>query len=218
MRKIRNTLEWFGSFQIGAHASSTCYFLVLSAFPALVLILSLLRYTPLGVEELTALVRDYLPGALAPYIERIIVNTYENTSGTTASLSALVTLWSASKGVYGLLRGLNSIYDVAEGRSFLHTRLISVAYTFLFLLVLLLTLVIHVFGTTIMGLLPQPDHPITRFLSDIVDRRFILLLLLQTALFTAMYMALPNRRISFRAALPGALLASAGWLAFSTRT
>ena len=41
------------------------------------------------------------------------------------------------------------------------------------------------------------------------------MLLLQTGLFTAMFMALPNQRNTFRDSLPGAILASAGWLIFS---
>ena len=41
------------------------------------------------------------------------------------------------------------------------------------------------------------------------------MLVLQTALFTAMFMVLPNRRNTFRESLPGALLASLGWLIFS---
>ncbi|MEE1036763.1 MAG: YihY/virulence factor BrkB family protein, partial [Oscillospiraceae bacterium] len=57
--------------------------------------------------------------------------------------------------------------------------------------------------------------PFVRFLLDIIDLRFFLLLGLQTAIFTAMFLALPNRRSRLRDSLPGALLASSGWLIFS---
>ena len=59
------------------------------------------------------------------------------------------------------------------------------------------------------------DGAFLQFLTDVVDLRFFLLLLLQTGLFTAMFMALPNRRNGFRDSVPGALLASTGWLVFS---
>ena len=45
--------------------------------------------------------------------------------------------------------------------------------------------------------------------------RFFLLLAAQTALFTTLYMVLPNRRNRFFDSLPGAMFASAGWLIFS---
>ena len=130
-------------------------------------------------------------------------------------LSAATALWSASRGIYGLLTGLNAIYQVPENRSYLRTRLLCVLYTFAFLLVLLLTLVLHVFGTALLGLLSDSQVPLLRFLTGIVDLRFFLLVFLQTALFSAMFMALPNRKNSLGDSLPGAFLASIGWLVFS---
>lgn len=212
---ISQTSALLHTANVTGNASSTCYFLMLAAFPALVLILNLLNYLPLGPKELMNLIRGFLPEALVPYAERIVDNVYENTNGTVASVSGLVALWSASKGVYGLLRGLNAVYGVSEDRGYFYVRAISVFYTFLFILVLLLTLGLHVFGTTILNLLPQPDNPVARFLVNVIDLRFFLLLLIQTALFTAMYMAMPNRRNTFMNSLPGAVLASLGWILFS---
>ena len=48
-----------------------------------------------------------------------------------------------------------------------------------------------------------------------MHQRVILMMLLQTGLFSAMFMALPNRRNTFRQSLPGAVLSSVGWLVFS---
>ena len=207
-RKIRQ-------LRISLHAANTGYFLILSLFPALMLLLSLLRYTPLDVHSLLRLLEGFLPAALLPEAELLIVNTYENTSGAVVGLSAATALWSASRGIYGLLTGLNAIYQVPENRSYLRTRLLCVVYTFAFLLVLLLTLVLHVFGTSLLELLADSQVPLLRFLTGIVDLRFFLLVFLQTALFSAMFMALPNRKNSLGDSLPGAFLASIGWLVFS---
>lgn len=201
--------------QIPILASSACYFLALAVFPALVLLISLIRYTPLEIDTIFAVLEGVVPHALMPYAERLILSTYNNASGALVSVSALTALWSASRGIHGLLSGLNVIYDVVEDRNFFLTRIISMGYTFAFLIVLLLTLVLHVFGTTIMDMLPQSDHPVITFLSDVVDLRFFLLLAIQTVLFTAMFMVFPNRRNSASDSLPGALLASIGWLTFS---
>jgi len=217
-RVIENTkdlLRYLNRQKIGIHAAAAGYFIVLSVFPLLVLILALLRYTGLQVERLTDLLEGFLPNALMPAAKRLINSTYQNTSGAVVSLSALTGLWSASRGVYGLLTGLNAIYQVPESRGYLYTRGISVFYTFLFLLMLLITLVLNVFGTSLLQLLPLQDLSILQFLWELVDSRFLLMLLLQTGLFTAMFMALPNQRNTFRDSLPGALLASVGWLIFS---
>ena len=200
---------------IPLHAANTGFFLILSLFPALVLLLSIIRYTPLDVHSLLGFLEGIIPEALLPEMELLIISTYENTSGAVVSLSAVTALWSASRGIYGLITGLNTIYRVSEHRSFLQVRFLSVLYTFGFLLVLLLTLVLHVFGTGLLELMAGSSIPFFRFLSGVVDLRFFLLVFLQTALFSAMFMALPNRKNSLGDSLPGAFLASIGWLVFS---
>lgn len=200
---------------IPLHAANTGFFLILSLFPALVLLLSIIRYTPLDVHSLLRFLEGIIPEALLPEAELLIVSTYENTSGALVSLSAVTALWSASRGIYGLITGLNTIYRVTEHRSFLQVRFLSVLYTFAFLLVLMLTLVLHVFGTGILELMSGSSIPFFRFLSTVVDLRFFLLVFLQTVLFSAMFMALPNRKNSLGDSLPGAFLASIGWLVFS---
>ncbi len=175
--------------RVNLYAANASFFMVLAVFPGLLLLLGLLRYTPLEVERLGELLAGFLPEALAEGAEELILLTYDNTSGLTLGLSAVTTLWSASRGIYGMITGLNAVYEVEENRRWFHVRLLSVVYTFAFLLVLILTLIFHAFG---MGLL-----------------------VLQTMIFTAMYMVLPSGQNRFLDALPGALLASSGWLVFS---
>ena len=85
----------------------------------------------------------------------------------------------------------------------------------LFLLVLILTLTFHVFGIRLLVLLKKYSSPFLVFLLGLVDFRFFLLLFLQTAIFTAMYLVLPNQKNRLADVIPGALLASSGWLIFS---
>ena len=214
-QRLIRLARYLSGKHISIHAAGAGYFIILSVFPLLVLILSLLRYTGLQVQTLTDLVSGFVPQALMPSAKRLILSTYRNTSGAVISLSAITGLWSASRGVYGLLTGLNAIYGVKESRGYIYTRFISMFYTFLFLLMLLATLVLNVFGTTLLQWLPPGDFILMEFLWNIVDWRFLLMLLLQTGLFSAMFMALPNKETSFRQNLPGAILASIGWLVFS---
>lgn len=201
--------------QIPLHVAYAGYFIILSVFPALLMLLSILRYTGLQVENLVSLMEDFLPHALMDTVEELVYSTWANSTGTVLGVSAVTALWSASRGVFGLLRGLNAVYDVWEDRGWLYTRGISVVYTFLFGLVLLLTLVLHVFGNTILGWLSMVDNGIVIFLMDLIDLRFFLLLIVQSLIFTLMFMVLPNRRNRFRDSLPGGLFASLGWLVFS---
>ena len=149
--KIRNLAKEISDLQIGIHASSAGFFLALSAFPGLLLLLGLLRYTTLDITTLIGAVEGFLPEALLPYAEDLLRSIYGNSSGVLISLSALAALWSASRGIQGLLTGLNAVYGTDDDRSWLTTRLLCVGYTFAFLLVLALTLALHVFGRQIIA-------------------------------------------------------------------
>lgn len=215
LQKIWDIVLGVAKLNIPIYASHASFFVALAVFPSLVLVMSLLRYVGLGVENLTQMLEGVIPSALLPATTKLIVNTYRSTTGAVVSISALTALWSASRGVHGLMNGLNAVYDVAEDRGYLYTRMISVVYTFLFLIVLLLTLVLHVFGTSLLELIRLKDSPLFRLLEGIVDLRFFVLLGVQTVLFTAIFMVMPNRHNSLMSSLPGALLTSAGWLVFS---
>lgn len=213
--RITEILRFLKPMNIPLHGAYTGFFLILSIFPTLVLLFALLGYTSYGVDEVLALVRGFLPEAFHPMAERLLVGAYEHTSGTVLSVSAVTALWSASRGVRGLLIGLNAVYGIEENRNYFVTRGISTLYTFLFLLVLVLTLVLHVFGNAVADYLRMTTVPFFRFLLDAIDLRLFFLIALQTVLFTAIYAVMPNRHTGIRQSLPGALLTAVGWLAFS---
>ncbi len=208
-------IRWLAGVHIPQLAANAGYFMVLSVFPALLLVLSGLGYTGLSVESLLDMLSLVFPQAMMDTARRLVYSVYEGASGAVAGVSALTALWSASRGVYGLLTGLNAIYGVAEDRGYFYTRAISVLYTFAFEIVLLLTLVLHVFGNSILSFLQGLDHPAIRLLADLLDLRFVLLLVVQSLLFTLMFMILPNRRSGFWESLPGGLLSCIGWMVFS---
>lgn len=212
---FRGILDFLAPMKISVYSAYTGFFLILSVFPTLMILVGVLGYTTLDVEDILVLIEQVLPQPLMPLVQRMLSGAYEATSAPLLSVSAVTALWSASRGILGLKEGLNAVYGVRERRSYLVTRGISVFYTVLFVAVLVLTLVLHVFGTTILDYLHMTTNPLLLFLMDVIDFRFFLLLLIQTALFTAMYAALPDRKQGLWDSFPGAVVSSLGWLAFS---
>ena len=214
-QKLEAGIRWLSSVHIPHLAANTGYFIILSVFPALLLILSGLRFTGLPVDTLLEILGMVLPQALMGTARELVYGVYENASGAVAGLSALTALWSSSRGVYGLLVGLNTIYGVSEDRGYFYTRAISILYTFAFEVVILLTLVLHVFGGTLASFFQGIPNPAIQKLMNILDLRFGVLLVLQSLLFTLMFMIFPNRRNGFWESLPGGLFACIGWMLFS---
>lgn len=203
------------SLHISTYAAYAGYFLILSVFPTLVLVLGLLRYTPLAPENLMELAEGFLPSALRGYAWDLITGTDANISRTVVSVSALTALWSAGKGIYGLMKGLNGIYGVQEHRGWFRTRLLCAVYMVLVLAVLLLTLMLLVFGNTLVVFLQHRGGNLAQLAAQLLGLRYFLLVAVQTLLFTAVFMYLPGENNRFWESLPGALFGSFGWMAVS---
>lgn len=185
------------ALKVPLYAANACYFIVLAVFPALLLLLSLLRYIPLEVEKLGEMLYGILPEPLAAGGEELILLTWDNITGTVVGVSAVTALWSAGRGIYGVLTGLNAIYGVRENRGYFHTRFLSAVYLFAFLLVMILTLGLHLTGN-----IPE-------------TLQFPMLLVFQTIFFAVMFTVLPAGENEFSDSLPGAVLAAFGWQIFS---
>ena len=213
--KVSTVAGQIAGLDVPRYAAHTSFFIVLSLFPALVLALGILRHTGLGVELLMEILEGFLPKALQEPAANLVMKAYRSTTGTVLSVSALTALWSASRGIHGLLLGLNNVYRVEETRGWLRTRLTAVFYTFAFLLVMILTLVLHLFGNSMIQWLALQDSFLFRFLEELIGWRFLLLLVVQAAVFTCVYMFLPNGHTRLVDALPGALFATIGWQVFT---
>lgn len=215
VEKGQRLLRFIKPMGIPMHSAYTSFFLILSLFPALMLLLGLLKYTEIRQQDLQDFLNGFLPQALMPTAQSLLKASYQGSSGAVVSVSAATALWSSSRGMLGIVRGLGAIYGSPQERGYWRQRILCVVYTFLFLVVLVLTLIAHVFGTAILDFLWMTTDPVLMVVMSMIDLRFLLLLLLQTALFTAMYALLSGRRRRLRDCFPGAVAASLGWLIFS---
>lgn len=219
MKKIYGYLKkqalFFLRFQVPLYAANASFYIILSVFPAVMLIVGLLPYLGVSQEDLLSALSGIVPTMLEPLIAKVVRDLSVNSSKALISITAILALWSSSRGVYCIQLGLNSIYGVRESRSYFYRRAISMAYTVLLIIALLLTLVIQGFGREITAFLRSGHIPILNFFVRILDFRELIILCLLTALFAAIYCVLPNQKKNFLSALPGAALAALGWLGFT---
>lgn len=205
---ILQRLRGLTALRVTLYAGNACFFLLLSAVPALLLIPGLLRGAGLTPAQLGELLRGLLPEAFRKGVQDVMTLVSEHASGTAVGISAVTALWSASRGMSGILTGLNAVYGVSKGRGWLHTRILSVGYTIVFLAGMLAALGLSSFGSALLALPGGAEG--TR---GIPGR--ILPAVLQTGLFAAMYMVLPDRPNGFGESLPGAVFSWGGWMLVS---
>lgn len=82
-------------------------------------------------------------------IKSIVNEIYRKTGTTVSAISIIAALWSSSRGVYSIVIGLNSVYDIDENRNYFAIRLFSLVYTLLFALMISVMLVMWVFGNSL---------------------------------------------------------------------
>lgn len=200
---------------ISAFAAQAAFFIILSVFPFLMFLLTLLNYLPIPLSDCEDFVISMLPALVSSFVSTILYEVSFQTSGTLLSITMLAALWSASRGVLALSRGLNSVYGYRETRNYFHVRAISTLYTLVFALLLIVTLILLVFGNQLY-LFIVAHIP---FLLDaaflILSMRTIIVMLILTFFFLLLYSVLPNRRSTLFRELPGAILSAGGWLGFS---
>lgn len=214
-RKLQTFLHQIGSYRVPIYAANASFYIILSLFPAIMLVVSLLPYIGYSEQDLLYAIGSLVPEVLEPLLSRIISDMSSNSTGALISVTAIVAVWSSSRGVYCIQLGLNAIHGAQESRSYLHRRLMSMLYMVLLIAALLLTLVMHGFGQEVAAFCQSKSVPILHLFAHLLQFRELIVLVLLTVLFTAIFCVFPNRKVHIRNALPGAAAAALGWLLFT---
>lgn len=212
--RIQGAITSLSRLSIPLHAASAGFFIVLSVFPALVLLLGVLRYANLQAERLPEILGGIIPQALTPGLADLIGEVSASASGTLVGISVLTALWSASRGIYGLLLGLNAVYGIRESRGYLQRRLVSAACTLALLLLLPLLLIFHLCAQALLPILRTRPESLAARAVQIPALRWLFLLAGLSGIFALMFCFLPDHRSSLRRSFPGAVFSAVGWLVF----
>ena len=199
---------------ISAYAASIAFFFFLSLVPMLIMICTIIPYTPLTEENLVTAVTDLTPVRIDPLAESLIADVYDKSAGI-LSIALLATIWSAAKGVMALMTGLNAVNGVEEKRNYFLVRAVASVYTVVMLLVVILSLFLMVFGDQLVTLALHRIPQLETVVSFAMNFRFILVWAVLTLLFAAIYTYVPDVKLKFKEQIPGAIFAAVVWSVFS---
>lgn len=215
------TYDWIRGFfrdmkkeNISTYASSGAFFIFLSLVPILIVICTVIPFTPLTKESLLGFIIEIFPVRVENIMAEILDDVYQRSAGV-LSVAALVTLWSAGKGILAIRRGLNAVNDVEENRNYFVIRLISSFYTLVFLLMIMVSMIILVFGNVLVEMILVYVPALNALFSLLLHFRFLFVWLILTVILAAFYAYLPDMKQSFSSQLSGAALGAAIWSVFS---
>lgn len=212
-RLLRAFFRQMNHLHVTIYASGAAFFTFLSLIPFLILLCSLLPYTPLTKSDLFYAV-SFMPSTLVPYLVGMIESVYGSTIGI-ISISALVTVWSAAKGILSLMKGLNAVNGTVETRGYFLQRLVASFYTLIMLALILGSLLILVFGNVIMVFFCRMFPLWEDMMKIFVIFRPVLMWGLLTFFFVILYAYVPSGKRSLKCQMPGAIFCALSWNVFS---
>lgn len=210
-----------GDDELLRRAPELAFYLVLAIFPFLFFLSAGLGYLLEGSRLLEGTIYDSLrrfgPGSeVADLLRGILDEVRDTKSGQTLAVGLVSSLWVASMGMQALIQGLSAAFDVRESRPWWRQRLVAIALTAVFTILVTAGTAAVIFGEVAAEIFARPlaRHPVVaavgttgRWIAGIVVAVLALDLLYNFA------PAVAERRR--RWLTPGAVTALALWLAAS---
>jgi len=212
---IRELIRRFQEDEVSRLSAELAYFFLLSLFPFLIFLLTLLAYLPVPHEDVLTIVRQYAPKEAIDLIEANIQDIMDHQNGKLLSLGIIGAIWSASNGIDAIVRALNRAYDVEESRSFIVARGMSILLTFGMMIVIVVALLLPVFGKAIGLFLSSVLGVSSVFFALWNTLRWSVSSLILFIVFTALYYFAPNKRLHCKEVFVGAIFATVGWIVTS---
>lgn len=200
---------------ITAFSAQAAFFTILSFFPFLIVLLSLMRFFPITPNDMIALVQTYLPEQYSASVVPIIRSLNGKITTTYMSFTVLTLLWSASKGILSMMTGLNTIHEIPEKRNYFVLRFISSIYIGLMAVAVLFGMILLLFGNSLLVQLYRFQPLLENQHVVFAVIRFLLAFFTFMIVFLILFKFLPSEKFKITEILPGAFFSSIAWIVLS---
>lgn len=201
--------------EIPSLSAELAYYFLLSMFPFLIFLITLIGFLPLQVPDLLQMIDEFAPEQTMSIIESNLTTVVGQQNGELLSIGLIATVWSASNGINAIVRAFNRAYQVEENRPFIVARGMAILLTFAMIFIIIVALLLPVFGQMIGVYLFSTFGLSDTFLAIWAASRWIISSLILFIVFMALYYFAPNKRLLARNVAKGAAFATIGWMGAS---
>ena len=215
-KKIQSIIKIVSADNIFVYAAQASFYIIISSIPFIMLLLSLAEYIlPVSEQDFAGLVIPLVPEVIKKPVAAIISELFYKTSGSVISITALTSLWSASRGIAAIERGIRNVYHTPTRTAFLLDIAASLFYTVMFIIIMIVFLATVVFGTSIIHFLEVKSGFLCWIFGKTSWIKWLITFLVLTIFFALIYMAFSGRKISLKRHFPGAVFTTVVWIIFS---
>lgn len=209
---ISNFIKKATDDSLPAYAAQTTFFVLLSFFPFIILLIMLTSRLSFARTNIVAQILDIVPEQLDTYILYIVDDIMYSNNYSFTVITVLISLWSAAKGIQALTYGLDKIYCVERNKNYIITRIISAIYTLVFMIMCLAIMILHIFGTEIAKKVIEMRPSMANATILILSLKNAFTFLMIFLFLLLIYYQLPGRKGRFKHELTGAAVAALAWM------
>nr|WP_235807226.1 YihY/virulence factor BrkB family protein [Liquorilactobacillus cacaonum] len=188
------------------------YYSLLAIFPSIILIGNILPMLNIKATTVLAYLESGVPATIYKSLYPLIISFLDRSSGGLISVSVLVALWATSRGVNALKLAFNEAYGVEESENAIVARIISFFLTLIFICLMVIIILLFSFGQTVLDYLT----PIFRLPSELGSIfgtfKWPITLMGLFFIISLIYYFLPNAKLHLHLIIPGAIIATLGWI------
>ena len=197
-------------------AAGLAYNFLLSLIPVLMVLTAAVAYLPLqhGMQDVNSFLVNVVPRQALPVIDDLLTRISPHRGGL-LSFGLITAVWLASKALKGIIMGLDLAYNVHAPRRIWTTRILAFVLTLAVGLLLLLGVALTLAGPFLGTLLSSvaPIHSVWLRLWPFIQ--WSLSVLVVFSAIELLYVLAPNIPFTSRITIPGAVFASAVWIALA---
>jgi len=212
---LKELVTRFYRNEIPSRAAELAYYFLLSLFPFLIFLITLIGFFPLEPKDVLNLIREFAPEQTMKMIEVNLNAIIGSHNEGLLSFGIIATIWSASNGINAIVRAFNRAYEVEESRSFLVARGMAMLLTVGMIFVIITALLLPVFGKAIGLYLFSTFGLSNTFLTIWSASRWILSAMILFIVFTGLYYFAPNKHLKLQEVTRGSAFATFGWMVAS---
>ncbi len=208
IRLLLDLIYRFNNDDVPALGSQLAYNLILSFFPFIIFLMTLIGHTSLNGNEILMALSRIMPASAFDLISNTVSEVITTKHSQLMSFSLIFTVWSASAGFNAVIKGLNKAYGVPESRNFIKVRTISILCTLGMAFIILIMVLLLILGRIIWSYAAYKlgfSHELLILWAVI---RYIIFISTAIFIFTALYRYAPCKKLTWLEVLPGALFST----------
>lgn len=214
-RKLSTIMKEITELHVAVYAGNATFFILLSLFPAAMVLIAVIQYLPATVTDLQNLLWSITPTPIHSLISAAFSSLPASGSATIISAASVGTAWAVARAMVSMMNGLDVVYRAPKGRPFWQKVSIGFLSAILFFVCILGTLLLQVFGETVHSFVSTWSEKLALLMGALMEIRWPFTIGFLSLVFCLLYTVLPYRRQNFVRNIPGALVAAIGWLAYS---